>query len=264
MKAPVIWALSLTCGLVYGQTAQQHYDRICTFPSDEEVEVEPGLFVTYHCGQYAPPNNQYQAYAASTPEDCVKGCVNKGSGCLGSAWTSLPSATSACLHAKHSSLPALVNKNSVVFMTYRKAEENGEDPFGESTLEQLQKCKDDLAACKVNEAKLAECERNAAAGPQVPPYMDCPAGKDQIITIGNRPFKQKCDMAMAKAAADIYRTIQPGLTHEECALICALDPKCKSAMSVRTTSTAGECQLSSRNIEPSLTNWAPNRAYVPV
>ncbi|GAQ03167.1 hypothetical protein ALT_0488 [Aspergillus lentulus] len=182
-------------------------------------------FVTYHCGQYAPPNNQYQAYAASNPEDCVKACANKGSGCLGSAWTSLPRATSACLHAKHSSLPALVNTKSVVFMTYRKEENDDEDPFGKSTLEQLQKCKDNLAACK-------------------------------MITIGNRPFKQKCDMSMAKASADIYRTIRPGLTYDECALICALDPKCKSAMSLRTTSTAGECQLSTRNTEPSLTNWA--------
>ncbi|GFF47632.1 hypothetical protein IFM46972_08346 [Aspergillus udagawae] len=264
MKTPVILALSLTFGLAYSQIGQQHYDRICTFPSEEEVEVEPKLFVTYHCGKYAPPNNQYQAYAASSPEDCVKACANKGSGCLGSAWTSLPSATSACLHAKHSSLPALVNKNSVVFMTYRKAEDDDEDPFGESTLEQLQKCKDDLAACKKNEEKLAECESNVAAGPRVPPYKDCPAGSDEIIIIGNRRFKQKCDMSMAKAAADIYRTIRPGLTHEECALICALDQKCHSAMSVRTTSTAGECQLSSRNIESSLVNWATNRAYIPV
>ncbi|GIJ91909.1 hypothetical protein Asppvi_010884 [Aspergillus pseudoviridinutans] len=264
MKTPVILALSLTLGLVYGQTAQQHYDRICTFPSDEEVEVEPKLFVTYHCGKYAPPNNQYQAYAASTPEDCIKACANKGSGCLGSAWTSLPSATSACLHAKHSALPALVDKQSVVFMTYRKAKDDNGDPFGESTLEQLQKCKDDLAASKKNEAKLAECESKAASGPRLPPYKDCPAGSDEIITIGNRRFKQKCNMAMAKAAANIYRTILPGLTHEECALLCALDPKCQSAMSVRTSSTAGECQFSSRNIESSLYSSTPDRTYVPV
>jgi hypothetical protein len=34
-------------------------------------------------------------------------------------------------------------------------------------------------------------------------------------------------------AADIYRTIQAGLTHQECALICAF---------------ANKCQLSSRNL----------------
>jgi hypothetical protein len=132
------------------------------------------------------------------------------------------------------------------------------------TLEQLQKCKDDLAACKKNEDKLAECESKAASGPRLPPYKDCPAGSDEIIPIGNRRFKQKCNMAMAKAAANIYRTILPGLTHEECALLCALDPKCQSAMSVRTTSTTGECQFSSRDIESSLYSSTPDRTYVPV
>ncbi|KAF7154886.1 hypothetical protein CNMCM5623_003144 [Aspergillus felis] len=169
MKAPVILALSLTFGLAYGQAAQMHYDRSCTSPYNQEVEVKPKLFVTYHCGKYSLPNSH---------------------------------ATSAWLHAKHSSLPALVSKQSLVFMTYRKADDNEWDPFGESnsTLEQLEKCKGDLAACKKKEI-------------------------GRIITIGNRRFKHKCNMLMAKSAADIYRTIQPGLTYQECALLCALDQK---------------------------------------
>ncbi|KAJ5381122.1 uncharacterized protein N7496_003550 [Penicillium cataractarum] len=126
-----------------------------------------------------------------------------------------------------------------------------------TTSQQLQQCQDDstksaqqLQTCQT---QLQKCKTDAATSAQLPQVKDCRyGGSDQIIKIGNRTFKQKCPVTLAKNRMPLSRVVRPGLTKPECLLICALDSTCVSVYYVGGTATTGECQLQSRNIESML------------
>jgi hypothetical protein len=140
--------------------------------------------------------------------------------------------------------------------------------------QQLQQCQDDatkssqqLQQCQNN---LQQCKNDAATSARLPQIKDCRyGGSDQIIKIGNRSFKQKCPVSLAKNRMPLSRVVRPGLTKPECLLICALDSSCVSVYYVGGTATVGECQLQSRNIESMLSRSGPaygdrDWAFVPV
>jgi hypothetical protein len=140
--------------------------------------------------------------------------------------------------------------------------------------QQLQQCQDDatkssqqLQQCQND---LQRCRTDSATSTQLPQIKDCKyGGSDQIINIGNRSFKQKCPVSLAKNRMPLSRVVQPGLTKSECLLICALDSTCVSVYYVGGTATVGECQLQNRNIESMLGRSGPSYgdrdwAFVPV
>ncbi|CAI7564088.1 unnamed protein product [Penicillium crustosum] len=110
-----------------------------------------------------------------------------------------------------------------------------------SSTKELQQCKTDAAS---SAKELQQCKANAAASAGVPPFKECNAGGNgQVVKIGNRSFKQKCN---------------------ECAMICAMDGGCQSVYFVRSTATVGECQLQNQNIESRLNNGYADIAFIPV
>jgi hypothetical protein len=140
--------------------------------------------------------------------------------------------------------------------------------------QQLQQCQDDatknaqqLQQCQSN---LQQCNNDAATSAKLPQVKECKyGGSEQIIKIGNRSFKQKCPVSLAKNRMPISRVVRPGLTKPECLLICALDSTCVSVYYVGGTATVGECQLQRANIESMLAWSGPSYgdrdwAFVPV
>jgi hypothetical protein len=123
----------------------------------------------------------------------------------------------------------------------------------QQSLDDATKSAQQLQQCQNN---LQQCKNDAATSAQLPQVRDCRyGGSDQIIKIGNRSFKQKCPVTLAKNRMPISRVVQPGLTKSKCLLICTLDSTCVSVYYVDGTATLGECQLQSRNIE-SMLGWS--------
>ncbi|KGO47188.1 hypothetical protein PEX1_069450 [Penicillium expansum] len=145
-----------------------------------------------------------------------------------------------------------------------------------STANQLQQCQAtasssglELQQCKANAAsttqQLQQCKADTVASAGVPAFNECNAGGNgQIVKIGNRSFKQRCNVSMWKSRMPLRRVVRPGLTRQECALICALDGGCRSVYFVRSTITIGECQLQNENIESKLNQGNADIAYIPV
>lgn len=126
---------------------------------------------------------------------------------------------------------------------------------------ELQQCKSNAASTSL---ELQKCKA-AASSSGLPTFKDCNTGGDgQIVMIGNRNFKQRCNALMWKNQMALRRVVQPGLNRLECALICALDAGCQSAYFVRSSATVGECQLQNQNIEPRLGRGNVDIAYIPV
>ncbi|KAJ5493644.1 hypothetical protein N7463_009731 [Penicillium fimorum] len=131
-----------------------------------------------------------------------------------------------------------------------------------SSTKELQQCKSD-AESSIKE--LQQCKANAAASAGVPAFKECNAGGNgQVVKIGNRSFKQKCNVSMWKHLMPLRRVVRPGLTRQECAMICAMDGGCQSVYFVRSTATVGECQLQSQNIESRLNYGNSDIAFIPV
>ncbi|KAJ5681717.1 uncharacterized protein N7477_001657 [Penicillium maclennaniae] len=130
----------------------------------------------------------------------------------------------------------------------------------EDLKQELEQCKSatlssalDLHECQSAAAsgalELQQCNA-AASSSGLPAFKDCNTGGDgQIVKIGNRNLKQRCNALMWKSQMSLRRVMQPGLNRLECALICALDAGCQSVYFVQSTSTVGECQLQQQNIE---------------
>ncbi|KAJ5128658.1 hypothetical protein N7448_002375 [Penicillium atrosanguineum] len=125
---------------------------------------------------------------------------------------------------------------------------------------ELQQCKSSAASTSL---ELQQCKA-AASSSGLPAFKDCTTGGDgQILKIGSRNFKQKCNVSMAKSQMPLRRVVKPGLNRLECALICALDAGCQNVYFVRSTSTVGECQLQQQNIESRL-GRGEDIDYIPV
>lgn len=114
---------------------------------------------------------------------------------------------------------------------------------------ELQQCKSSAASTSL---ELQKCKATASSS-GLPTFKDCNTGGDgQVLKIGNRNFKQRCNALMWKNQMPLRRVVRPGLNRLECAMICALDAGCQSVYYVRSTATVGECQLQNANIEPQL------------
>ncbi|OJJ81472.1 uncharacterized protein ASPGLDRAFT_84499 [Aspergillus glaucus CBS 516.65] len=70
--------VSLLFGLIQAQTNPE-FDRHCNpVPSSPaEVEVEPGVFATYHCNKFVHQNGYKQQLPAATTGDCAKECAKR-------------------------------------------------------------------------------------------------------------------------------------------------------------------------------------------
>ncbi|KAJ5181607.1 hypothetical protein N7449_011754 [Penicillium cf. viridicatum] len=131
-----------------------------------------------------------------------------------------------------------------------------------SSTKEIQQCKTDAASSL---KELQQCKANAAAGTGVPAFRECNAGGNgQVVKIGNRSFRQRCNVSMWKHLMPLRRVVRPGLTRQECAMICALDGGCQSVYYVRSTGTVGECQLQNQNIESRLNQGNADIAFIPV
>ncbi|KAJ5929681.1 hypothetical protein N7454_006631 [Penicillium verhagenii] len=130
-----------------------------------------------------------------------------------------------------------------------------------STASQLTQCQTTSTTCA---SELQKCKAAASSSTGLPVFADCTAGGNgQVLRVGNRNFKQRCNALMWKNQMPLRRVIKPGLNQLECAMICSLDSGCQTAYFVRTSATVGECQLQNQNIESRLGNGG-DIAYIPV
>ncbi|KAJ5086185.1 hypothetical protein N7532_010956 [Penicillium argentinense] len=100
---------------------------------------------------------------------------------------------------------------------------------------------------------------------QVPAFKYCNSGgSDQVVQIGNVSMKKKCHVNMGKPQMSLLKVVK-GLSQAECALICALNKGCLSAYHVEVaSSTTGECQLQTNNIESQLNKGPLDVAFIRV
>ncbi|KAF7716436.1 Uncharacterized protein PECH_003841 [Penicillium ucsense] len=161
---------------------------------------------------------------------------------------------------------------------------NGYDPIptGASTQQECaEQCHKDLA-CKGSTWVVSKQEcypiRQTLANPQhaggyttfvpqrdaslpsackAPSFKQCGQGGDnEVVKVGSVSLKKKCNVSHAKSSMSLKQVIKPGLNEEQCAMLCALDDKCMSVYFPKSTSTVGECQLQTNNIEGRLGSGA--------
>lgn len=84
-------ALPLLASLCKGQsaTATEQYDQLCPSKDGQEVETQPGLFVTCNCGKATVTSVRAVANSTANVNDCVYGC-EQSTGCAGSMWSTRP------------------------------------------------------------------------------------------------------------------------------------------------------------------------------
>lgn len=114
-------ALPLLASLCNGQsaTATEQYDQLCPSKNGQEVETQPGLFVTYNCDKATATSVRAVANSAANVNDCIHAC-EQSTGCAGSMWTARPG--SSCYLVQSTSQPELRTKTQVVYMSYRRVE----------------------------------------------------------------------------------------------------------------------------------------------
>ncbi|KAJ5146204.1 uncharacterized protein N7515_000768 [Penicillium bovifimosum] len=143
--------LPLVVSLAQAQaiTPQQHFNQLCPTNDGQEVEIQPGLFATYHCRKAVASTIPVTANTAADPDACLLAC-EQSSGCAGSMWSGRSGAS--CYLVQHSGEPSLRNMDRVVYMTYRRAT----DPFAEDEVVDPfpSECEDELEDCKEREQAL--------------------------------------------------------------------------------------------------------------
>ncbi|KAJ5495104.1 hypothetical protein N7539_000220 [Penicillium diatomitis] len=148
----------------------------------------------------------------------------------------------------------------------------GPIPTGASTQQECaEQCHKDLA-CKCSTCVVSKQEsypiRQTLANlqhaggyttfvPQPPSFKQCGQGGDnEVVIVGSVSLKKKCNVSHAKSSMSLKQVIKPGLNEEQCAMLCALDDKCMGVYFPESTTTVGECQLQTNNIEGRLGSGA--------
>ncbi|KAE8374823.1 hypothetical protein BDV26DRAFT_283941 [Aspergillus bertholletiae] len=233
MKFQVPLALISLAGVAYANEphARPEYKKICDSPGTEEVEVQPGLYATYHCGKYTTEGKRTGLNVAS-PEVCVNECSSSAS-CVGAIWTAKSSLEYPCYLVDHSSEPALKTSKENMWITYRKESKEDEDPFGDSEedpfgdSEEGEECSSDLEKCQDLAARTCT---NAV--------------QNTVYTVGSKKYKVKCATtvtAVVGSGAGMGTKVDVA-TFQECAEACAKASGCVRA-NVITEDDKNTCNL---------------------
>lgn len=230
-------ALPLLASLCNGQspTATEQYNQLCPSKDGQEVETQPGLFVTYNCDKATVTSIRAVANSAANANDCVLAC-EQSTGCSGSMWSARPG--SACYLVQSTSQPDLRTKTQLVYMSYRRVVEEPVDQFpdDDEPVDQFPdddaseaNCAAQNAACERNsnvlETSLNECQaREEEWGKKQHALNQCPTNDNKRVTHGNLSYTVYCNkrnigMTQLRLTTDGF---------DECLAACSADSKCKA------------------------------------
>jgi len=196
--------------------ALDQYNQRCPANDGQEVEIQPGLFVTYHCGQAIVPGVSANANPATDPDACVLAC-EQSSGCVGSMWSARPGA--ACYLVQHQGQPDLRVKTRVVYMSYRREEVGGggdifpEDP--EDIFPEDDDCDSLLADSQ------AVCNEKIMAFKK--PY--CRTAHDKPYVRGGKTYQTWCNHDLQRTGEFYHQT---NLMFDACLDLCSSQSQCKA------------------------------------
>ncbi|KAB8221871.1 hypothetical protein BDV33DRAFT_169995 [Aspergillus novoparasiticus] len=235
MKFQAHLAMLSLAGVAYANLphARPEYKRVCDTPSSGEVEVKPGLHATFNCGEYTTDGSKTGLDVAN-PEACIDECASSA-GCVGAIWTAKNTLQYPCYLIQHGSEPSIKTGSNNMWITYRKDEEETEDPFGESGCDaEVEDCKADL---ETMEAELKKCKSLAA--------RTCTNGlQGQTYSAGSKKYKVACGHTVSAttgsgANMNMKKDVQ---SFQECADFCATTAGCARA-NIVTEADKNTCQL---------------------
>lgn len=244
MKSYFLFSLSFAIGIQAQSTATQQYNSVCPALHGQEHEISPGYTVKYMCNTRG--SNGAVHSNIDSPGACAALCESSPD-CAATTWAYASRKCQLHLQAEPSG-----TYTGRLHMQHVEEDPLGPDPEEEDPLA-LDDCAEQNEEIEALESELAECfGGNGVSGCQVPSYTDCSAGgHGQVFNIGNRPIKQFCAGTLAVTAVAPYKRVH-GLTRHECALICALDAQCRGAYYPLGSTTQGQCQMTSIDMEPLL------------
>lgn len=167
-------------------TAETEFKAICDNPPITEQEIEPGVFIQYHCDHNAGRQTsvRYTSLNANSPKACALACADlqrDGTGeCIASVWNTR--STKPCFGIEETVAPTPQRYRGAVMMTIRDTrplpgaeeedifpEDEEEDIFPEETLEECQEEQEKLRKQIGDlEKELEDCKNSGGGVEDVP------------------------------------------------------------------------------------------------